>query len=197
MNTRNVNYRDYTRSLLAGVPQRIAVAGDYFQIIKSVSDVMLTFDDQVSITRRQGTGGPTQYNSVTLTSAVDQSVTVSLGYIDGLSPYDNNPNFAQATINASINVGANLGNGARVTIAAGASAEVFPASATRLGWVLVIPETAADGLRIGSPGISAATGIPILFGTRKVSENISPRGAVHIFNGSGAPVIFDRLEQLL
>ncbi len=50
----NVSYRDYPRVLQAGVPQRIGVSGDYWQLVKCTGEITLEFDQGVRLTRRGG-----------------------------------------------------------------------------------------------------------------------------------------------
>lgn len=87
---REIKYRDYTIALDAGVPQSIAVFGDYWQLIKTpAGEITMELDDTSTIIRQAPSGGPGNYHRVTLTSALSQTVVVALGYTNGLTPYDN------------------------------------------------------------------------------------------------------------
>lgn len=96
---RNISYRDFPLNLLAGIPQRLPVSGDYYQVITSDGAITLEFDQGVKVSRFQGMGGPASYTAVTITSAIDQAVVVSLGRTDGLAPYDGRANVVGAVFN--------------------------------------------------------------------------------------------------
>lgn len=187
--------RDEVVILKAGVEKRVDFEGDYFFIQDCVQAFAIKFNDGNPVTRTMGDGLPVKYGKLTLTSVIDQTVTISVGYTNGVTPVSSAAAFV-GTVTVQPLVGANLNNSTRPTIAAGVSQQFLAASATRLGWVIGIPDTAGDGLRIGTAGLTAANGLAIPLGTRKITETISPRAAVFIFNGTPNPVTFDRLEQL-
>lgn len=179
-------YRDYVFTLAAGVPQSIRVVGDYFQIIQSAGKVGLSFDDAPALTRSQGQGGPASYSAVTLSSATAQTVTVSLGQLNGSAPpYDNSLTSFGGTVNVLNSVSDQCNPLADVAVPSAGSAVLAAASATRRSLVIKLPGTAANAIRIGDATVGAAKGVMLEPGD---AVTLDGTAAVSAYNPGGAPV---------
>lgn len=190
-----LSYRDYKLALLAGVPQELRVAGNYWQVISTAAGapVMLSFDESAAIQRNAGTGGPATYSAVRVSSAVDQLVTISLGQLAGPAPYDRGDLSFTGTVNVASPISTSTPTYPDVTVAAGAVAMLLPPNALRSG-VLVTVGTEADAqVRFGDSSVSSTRGLPA-YATDTYQTNA--RSAVYVFNGSSVPVTFALLETL-
>lgn len=164
--SRNISYRDFPLNLLAGVPQRVPVSGDYYQVVTSAGAITLEFDQGVKVSRYQGMGGPANYTGVTITSAIDQAVVVSLGRTAGLAPYDGRANVVGAVFNVVERVANTITPAPDVTVADAGLELLLAADATRLGvWVTIpLKDTGGniidsqDTVRIGDSTTAAGKG---------------------------------------
>ncbi len=182
-----VSYRDYNLSLLAGQPREINVGGNYWQIIsQSVSaDLLLEFDEVDRITRRAGSGGPSQYQRVRITSAVDQSVVISLGYTGGGNPYDRSPVTIGGTINVADAVPSSNATIADAVVTAGAQAIVVAANANRRTALIKLVTDVPLGVRIGDSATAAARGYQMDTGD---TASIDGTAAIYVFNPNAVSV---------
>lgn len=181
----NRNYRDYPRSLTANEPMRLGVRGDYWEIISApLGSLKLEFDQGMSVTREEGTGGPADYTEVIVTSAVTQDVILSLGYIAGMAPYNARANVT-GTVNAVAEPATLNPAGADVTVAAGTQELVAAANPDRKELRLECPPTADDYIRWGDISVSAVLGNKLYPGQ---VEYIATEAAVYVWNPNAADV---------
>lgn len=73
--------RDYKLYLQAGVPRALSVEGSFYNVLSAVGTIGLQFDESTVVTRSAGMSGlGADYERVTVTSAIDQTVIICLGY---------------------------------------------------------------------------------------------------------------------
>ncbi|MDP3859016.1 MAG: hypothetical protein Q8Q73_14785 [Stagnimonas sp.] len=188
----STNYRDYTRSLIAGIPQAIDVMGDYFQVIKAASAITLQFDAGGNkIVRREGMGGPADYRRVELLSEVDQTVTVALGTCAGLAPYDTRGTLSGVTITATQSIANALPATTDVTVPAGGTVLLAGANPDRLELRVQIPPEVDGPFRIGDAATDATHGGKFYPGA---IEYLAGNAALYVHNAGAMPADLSVLE---
>lgn len=188
-----LSYRDYKLALLAGVPQELRVAGNYWQVISTAAGapVMLAFDESAAIQRNAGTGGPATYSAVRVSSAVDQLVTISLGQLAGPAPYDRGDMTFAGTINVAASVPTVNASLPDVAVAATTLTLLSAADPTRRTFTIKLPTTAAGPVRIGDSAIGAARGLLLEEGETAV---IAGTSAVYVYNPNAVAVTVTMME---
>lgn len=179
----NITYRDHTVSLQAGVSYPLAYAGEYWEVVKATGEIKLEFDQGSAVTRGAGCGGPASYRVVTITSPIDQTVRVSLGYLGGMSPY-NARAFFDGTINADVAPITVQDPLADVAVPAGAQQLLAAFDPDRRELVIRWPSTASGPLRIGDSTTAANKGMELEPGD---GYSVSGTAAIYGFNTGAAP----------
>ncbi len=167
-----ISYRDYSVPLSAGVPYEIGVAGTYWQLISASAGALVSmqFDESQGIGRLPGSGGPAQYSRVRLTSAVDQTVVVSLGFTGGLTPYDRGSLSFAGTLNVLSNNPVATPTLDDLVIASGATVLIDAALVGRLSLIVQLvayggPDLSTFiGFRVGDSSVSATRGALVMEG---------------------------------
>lgn len=73
--------RDFRIHLQAGVPRSLNVDGSFYNVLSADGTVELQFDESTKVTRSTGMSGTgANYERVTVTSAIDQTVVLCLGH---------------------------------------------------------------------------------------------------------------------
>lgn len=188
------NYQDYPLNLLAGVEQELAVSGSYWQIVTAPSPVQLVFDESRRVTRPAGSGGPASYNRVRVRSAVDQAVVISLGFIDGVAPYDRGNSVFTGTINVASSVPSTTASPPDVSIPPGTQVLLMAAGATRRSVLLKLITECDSGIRIGDSSTAANRGYQLDTGD---SANVDGTAALYAFNPNAIAVTVCLLNQTL
>lgn len=158
------NFRTYTVALVANQESGFGVDGNMYAVIESTNEFTLTLDDSNRLAKQvAGMGGvfESEYNKVTLLSAVNQTVTLILGYGTFLD--------ARATLTATINsvVGAanTLDTGGDVSLApgttAGLTSTIRAADASALTVIVKAAVTNTETVRVGGTGTGAGQGYPL------------------------------------
>lgn len=192
-----IAYRDYTVPLVAGVPYLLNVNGNYWQVLSASGNaaVMLEFDESQAITRNAGTGGPAAYSTVRLTSAVNQTVVVSLGFTGGLPPYDRSTaGFSGATFNLAYAVPAASTDLPDVSVPSLGTAVLTVNNANRRALIIHNPTTSAGPVRIGGASVGAARGHLLEVGADLAIEGTQGLTA---YNPNGVDVVLSLLDQTL
>lgn len=190
------NYQDYPLTLLAGVPQELAVSGTYWQIVTAASPIQLVFDESRRVTRPAGSGGPSSYSRVRVTSAVDQAVVISLGFIDGVAPYDRTSSTFSGTVNVAANNPVATQSLDDVSIPANSQLLVDAATANRIGLTVQLISYAGpdlstyNGFRIGDSTVSATRGA-------RISEGVVWGGSagVYVYNPNPFAIVVSRQRE--
>jgi len=150
--------RDYVLNLDGTNEQHIDTDGDFFHV-QTVSvggaNVFLRFDDGPAITRQQGEGNRVYYSRVSLNASAACQVTVQLGY--GYAT-DSRASVS-ATITTPITPALHNPAVADVPCPTLVTTQLLAADGNRLGCVVGIASTAANGLRIGDATTGAAAGV--------------------------------------
>lgn len=150
--------RDYVLILDGVTEQNIETDGDFFHV-QSVSvggtNVLLRFDDGPQITRQQGEGNRVYYSRVSVSASAATQVTIQCGYGYATD--------SRATVSATITtpITPALHNPAvpDVPCPTVATTLLLAADPNRLGCVVGIASTAANGLRIADAAAAAGAGI--------------------------------------
>lgn len=182
----NITYRDYQIPLQANVPVQLQVKGDYYQVITANGSITLQFDQSVTISRQQSMGGPVAYkDSVIVTSPIDQTVVVSLGYTDGSAPYDGRGNFSAQTVNVTVQHANTLTPASDVVLAAGAATLIQSADATTIDTIIKNPATSVGAIRLGDSTVGATKGDVLDPGERAL---LTTTAAVYGYNPNASAV---------
>jgi len=169
-------------TLAAGVPQRIALSGDYFHVLTApVNDMTVRFDDGKKTPARQGVGFRVYYDAVELESATGQAITVLVGFgsvQDGRS---------SAVVSATVNIapGATINDGGDVSCPNGGATLLLAADANRLYALIANNSSNTITVRIGTAGVGAATGTPLEPGQ---TLPLATTAAIYAYNGGGSAV---------
>ena len=177
-------WNDYTRSLVAGVPQKIQISGDYVRVQKASAPLFMSFDGSQGIERSQTKGDPFDYEYfVELFSEVDQTVTVSLGYAVTAPPMDGRATIT-GDVEATIEPTAIVNDFEDVEIAAGATVEVAAFNVDRRELVIGIGDDAAGGVRAGAAP-TATKGVRVGIGSSAV---LTSKASISVHNPNADPV---------
>jgi len=184
--------RDYILNLDGVNEQNIDTDGDYFHV-QSVSvggtNVLLRFDDGPQITRQQGEGNRIYYSRVSVSASAACQVTVQLGFGYATD--------SRATVNATITtpITPALHNPAVADVPCPTlvTTMLLAADPNRLGCVVGIASTAANGLRIGDATAGAAAGILVEPGQ---TLPVFSQDALHAYN-PGAGTITPTLTKFM
>jgi len=151
--------RDYVLNLDGVNEQHIDTDGDFFHL-QAVNvggaNVLLRFDDGPQITRQQGEGNRVYYSRVSITASAACQITVQLGY--GYAT-DSRASIAVGTITTPITPALHNPAVPDVVCASGVTTALLAGDANRLGAVIGVASTAANGVRIADGAAGAAAGI--------------------------------------
>jgi len=153
------NYRSYTIQLTANQEHEFTVVGNMYHVTSSSGDFSITFDDGQRIAGAgAGTGGkfPQNYTRVSLLSTTTQTVTLVLGFGD----YTDARATVNATVNTTIAPSNTLNPASDVTIGAAATS-IVAADANRKEIMIHVPSDAANSIRVGDSGVTAASGLEV------------------------------------
>jgi hypothetical protein len=168
------NFRTYTVALVAGQESSFSIDGDMYAVIECTDEFTLTLDESNRLSKQSaGMGGTfdSVYSKVTLLSAIDQAVTVILGYGTFLDARSS----VNATINTTVAPSNTYDNAGDVTI--GAAATLIRAADSNAKEILVhVPSGAANSIRIGSAAVTAASGLEVEPG---MTVAVSNEGALY------------------
>lgn len=150
--------RDYTFNLDGVNEQDIVTDGDYYHV-QSVSVggaiISLRFDDGAAIFRQQGQGNRVYYSRISLNASAACAVTVQAGYGYATD--------SRATVSATITapITPALHNPAvpDVSCVAGVTTAILAADSNRLGALVGVASTAANGVRIADGAAAINAGI--------------------------------------
>jgi len=182
--------RDYNLFLGAGKTISLSVEGDRFNILKSIADISIQFDDGKASNRREGMSGHTEkYSRVTLTSEVDQAVVVCLG--SGVL-VDNRMSLSDSVLSVLTPTAATADTFDDVIILAGTAALVFPANPKRKSASIFSGVDNAGAVRVGfSPAVSATHGGILSNGG---NAEIAVKSEIWIFNPHSDSVSISKME---
>jgi len=151
--------RDYTLNLDGVNEQHIDTDGDFFHI-QSVSvgaaNILLRFDDGPQITRQQGEGNRVYYSRVSITASAACALVVQLGY--GYAT-DSRSSIAVGTITTPITPALHNPAVPDVACAPGVTTQILAGDANRLGAIIGVASTAANGVRIADGAAAAGAGV--------------------------------------
>jgi len=184
--------RDYTKRMKAGIPAEIVVAGDYFMVQLASSPITAHFNSGAEVRRGAGEGVPVLYENVMLTSDVDQTVVVSLGYTLGATPVNSRP-IQTGDIIVEAKIASVVNDLDDKVCPPGVPTMIAAASANRTELNIQIPFDAGDGIRIGSASVDSTRGLKAYAGDIVVYAN---RGPIYLFNGSTAAITVSLQENL-
>lgn len=144
--------------LVAGVPGRMPLNGDYIHILSApVADLRVRFDNGKPVKVFEGLGFRRYYSDVEFESATGQTITVLLGFGSVAD--------ARATVNASITAniqyGNTLTNPGDVACAAGAATLLSAITTTRLYAIINNPSANTGTFRIGASSVTASSGLAV------------------------------------
>jgi len=169
-------------TLAAGVPQRIAIDGDYIHILTaSVDDLHVRFDSGEAVPMYEGVGFRRYYGTVEFESATGQAVVALLGF----GSVQDSRASANVNVTANVSPGNTLDVGGDVATVSGAATLLSAADVDRLYCLVSNPSTNAVSLRIGPAAVGAASGILLEPGC---SLPIATTAAVYGFQASGGAV---------
>jgi len=187
--------QDFTRYIEAGTETEIDINGDYFHVFESDTDITLQFDEGQRIKRKAGQGGSVfEYEKVTISSEVTQTVRISVGFgtvTDTANGASSGGGGVSGDVNATIKTANAIKQYGDQTVNAGVSIKVLSANNNRKEAVIVSNANNPDFVRLGTSLVDGSTGIPIdaggSFTINATSEvwihNTSPNTAatVHVF----------------
>jgi len=169
-------------TLAAGVSQEFGLSGDYFHVLTApVNDLYASFDDGVGVPVFQGVGFRRYYESVRLSSATGQTITVLVGFgsvQDGRST-------ANVNVTANITPGATLSDGGDVACGATATTQLLAADVNRLYANITNPSTNTVTVRVGTATVGAANGTPLEPGQ---TLPMATTAAIYAYNPSAGAV---------
>lgn len=171
-------------TLAANVPQRWNIPGDWVAAVTapaSVTDLTVRFDDSEKVPLPGGIGFRRYYNTVELESATGGAFVVMVGFgsvADARST-------ANVTVNTTVAPGASLFDGGDVSCASGAATQLLALDAARSYANITNPSTNTVTVRVGTSGVSAASGTPLEPGQ---TLPISTTAAIYAYQASGGAV---------
>lgn len=176
---------DYPLNLKAGKWQKLAVPGDYIQVVQGTGWVQIRPDSGSVISRRPSSGQPlVAYRYVEFMSVADQFVVVSLGFTGGGQPFDSGAVFA-GTVNVLANVPNLRVSPADVSIPAGATVQVALDDATRILLSVQLDDGAPNAVRVGDANVDGTHGVKIQPDDIALPEGRAP---VYVFNPGAVAV---------
>jgi len=150
------------RVLAAGVPQKIGMGGDWFQVLAAtVDDLKAVFDGDRPVSVYQGLGFRRYYDEVELVSATGQTVEVMVGYGNVQDSR------ASANVNVTTNItpGNTVSDGGRVLCAVSSATLLLALDADRLVAYITNPSDNTLTMYIGTAAVDATRGTPLEPGT--------------------------------
>jgi hypothetical protein len=152
----STSYRDYNFQIPAsGEYDNLAVPkGTYWQCIATQSGgaVKLVFDNGAALLAPVGTGGPQAYTRVNVLGTAGDTVTLRLGDVGGMPPYDSRGTLSGVTVQSIVTVGATHNPLGDQAVGAGASSALAGANINRRAIIIKNPSASAGPVRIGAPG---------------------------------------------
>lgn len=142
----NNSMRDYVLNISAGQEKRIVAQGNYFHVVEASGKIGISFDDGAKIYRSQAMGGSADYKEVIISSAINQTVTISLGY--GFIQ-DARASISGAAFSATIENANSSPITGDVTIPAGTTVLVASPNANRKTVNIFAHEDNLENLRVG------------------------------------------------
>ncbi len=157
--------RTYTFNLIANQDNKIGVAGSGYFVIDNQSDFSIRFDESTVMNKAtKGTGANfvSEYNEVTISSTVNQEVTIVLGYGDFKD--------ARASINATISATIENSNSVLTypdKVVTAVRTQLVAASNSRNEIEVGVPSDAVAAIRVGDSFTEANRGSRIEAGQTK------------------------------
>jgi hypothetical protein len=173
-----------TYKLVAGVTSPLAISGDYLRLVDAVANVDVEFVDSNddSTTAIKGIGLHVgEYRGLRLRSAVDQDVTMYIGY--GVA----DDSRATPAVDALVTPPGVFGTVPDVTVLDGATDMILASDDKRDHCVIVADGSNALDVRIGDANVGAARGLKL---GPEQSATFSGSDAVYVYNGTGTSAVF-------
>jgi len=168
---------DYTVALVANIPITLTIRGKNFHIFEASARVRIKIGSGTVLTRYQGTGdqGEEEFNRLEITSEVDQTIVIAVGY--GI--INDARSNVQATLSTTI-APANINEGlADVTILPQTTAKVANANKAQKELLIGLPASNLSHVRWGDALISNTKGGIIDIGG---NASIETEASVYIYN---------------
>ncbi len=181
--------KDFTVTIEAGSEQQIDIHGNYFHVLESTTEVGIQFDEGQRIKRKAGQGGSasSEYEQVTISSSVLQTVRISLGYG---TVQDNTANVT-GNVTANWTASNSTQSGSDVTILAGSSVQVVAANTKRQTVIIMNSPENENTVRLGDNTVNANSGLPLSIGG---SASLDCQTAFSVFNGGDTDALIHVLE---
>lgn len=176
--------RDFRLALIANVPQKIGIAGDFFAVLEATNDLFISVDDQPYSFRPAGVSQTGEFQYLMVLSLVNQNVIITAGY----GFVSDRRQQIVLTVNATVESGNQNVPLVDVSIAPGATTQLAGVNADRKA--LVIKSSSlnnpADLLRVGSIAADATHGVEVSPGE---GLTLDTEAAVYAYNAGANAVV--------
>lgn len=146
--TDKMGLQDETITLLANTPFKLPTQGNYVLIHEAGEEITVTSDSGRSMRRGMGCGFPMNYTQLMITSPVNQTVRISLGFCDNPTPIE-----GVIAVVGNVTATDKLPTAASglqdLTIAAGNTGTI-PANTARDSLLITLDDAAPDYVRVAS-----------------------------------------------
>lgn len=170
-------------TLAAGVPRSWDIAGDYFHVDTApVNDLIARFDDGEPVPVKAGMGFRRYYDKVTLESATGQAVIV----FGGFGSVADSRATANVNVSSTVAPGNTMDDGGDVSVPDSSVTQLCAADADRLYANIDVPSDAAGPVRVGTSGVTLASGRRIEPGT---GVPVATTSALYAYHENGVAVV--------